>query len=358
MTLTQMHTRSNTLCVMQVALDENGQEHIPEHELVTRRKQFRMKKDKRENKRLKKAQALVDKEKKKEDKQAKKAEKDRKKKEKKEAKEEEKQTKKRGRTAAEKAPRKRSLQQTPEESTGPSTEDVITEVTTEVCEAAVSTSPTTKKAHNRGLRKLRKIRNLPPKKANRGKQTAEQGGTTGGSNKGTGGSDSPKKAHTSSESKKGTKRAAEKLTAKTSKTETVDEKKDQKALKSPKKTKQRKEKKPSEETETPIDPAAKELVASTLKECVSSNCCHPNFEWVEINKNVCELSTYWSRMAVGIKTDPAGGAKKSKEKKPKRTQVAYFSHPTICTYSNLAVAGLYVSCPTCCLQPLDAKLRL
>ena len=81
----------------------------------------------------------------------------------------------------------------------------------------------------------------------------------------------------------------------------------------------------------PVDETVKKLVRHTLDECKATNCCHPSFKWPELGKSV-ELSTYWSRHAVGVKVDQAP------------TKVAYFAMPTTCTYSNLVLAGLFAPC--------------
>ena len=98
-----------------------------------------------------------------------------------------------------------------------------------------------------------------------------------------------------------------------------------------------------------------ELVKSTLKECEASDCTHPSFQWGSFDKSTLELTTYWSRGCCGVKLDrkytPAKGenrasqkvkaTKSQKKRQPTKAQVAYFSCPTPCTYSNVVLANIY-----------------
>ena len=101
-----------------------------------------------------------------------------------------------------------------------------------------------------------------------------------------------------------------------------------------------------------IDENVKNLVRDTLLECQQSECTHPNFEWAEVDPEVYQYSTYWSRMCAGIKIAAKySGTVKQKAKKGRKTncrkgqkmmQVAYFGCSTCCTYSNVALACCFV----------------
>lgn len=88
-----------------------------------------------------------------------------------------------------------------------------------------------------------------------------------------------------------------------------------------------------------IDQDVKDLVKATVKECKQSSCFHPNFKMEELNKLQTQLSVYWTRKTVGVKMN----SKLLKgPQKNKFTQVAYFSSPTPCTYTNIILALKYV----------------
>ena len=100
-----------------------------------------------------------------------------------------------------------------------------------------------------------------------------------------------------------------------------------------------KPKKPSKTT-TPTKTEYVNLVTDVLRTCKSSNCTHPDWETPSFDKQRIQISTYWSRCAVGVKIKRQG--KKSQKGGGKLEQVAYFSCPSWCIYSNMAIAHVYV----------------
>ena len=99
--------------------------------------------------------------------------------------------------------------------------------------------------------------------------------------------------------------------------------------------------------EVEVVPLVKDLVIRCLKECESSHCVHPNFEHPKTD--VSSIMPYWSRKAAGvtIPKELSKSTRKQKEgkiAKSKRSQVAYFSGETPCIYSNILLAGIFVSC--------------
>ena len=91
------------------------------------------------------------------------------------------------------------------------------------------------------------------------------------------------------------------------------------------------------------DDGIKSLIKSTLEECRDTFCVHPKFEWAEVDPTVCQFTTYWSRKSAGIKLCRSYVPWKKGNGKSKLVQVAYFGCDTSCVYSNLALAGLYVT---------------
>lgn len=95
-------------------------------------------------------------------------------------------------------------------------------------------------------------------------------------------------------------------------------------------------------------------ITQTLKECCESQCCHPAWTNLEYDPKVFQVVTYWTRYAVGIKVGKghleAGDGKKatcnSKSKKGgnKWRQVAYFGGSTTCIYSNMLLAYRFAPC--------------
>ena len=376
--------------------EESGQLEIPEHEITTRRKQFRMKKDKREARRQKKEEKDKAKLAKQTDKEQKKADKQKQKEEKAKAKEFAKEEKKKGKAKAKaKAksnPRKRT-RETQDENNEEMNEEMNEDIHEETALAAdahakeipgvlafvPSTDPASLGKHpapgirSRGLSKLRKLKsaNFQGIVAVVGEATdagvaAKQSGTcsdaiptqnedpcstTKGSmsqkKRGKAESGKSKKQLNQSDRSEGKKAVPKSSKASKGKDSTTKKGDDQTTKK--KASRSKKDKEP-----VPVDETVKKLVRHTLDECKATNCCHPSFKWPELGKSV-ELSTYWSRHAVGVKVDQAPtkasakqrgntNQKKQKAKGGCKRQVAYFAMPTTCTYSNLVLAGLFAPC--------------
>ena len=107
--------------------------------------------------------------------------------------------------------------------------------------------------------------------------------------------------------------------------------------------KPKKARKTKEISDVQPDPVITALVKSTLHECRDSKCRHPSFVWADYDKKIFEFSVYWSRQSVGVKLDNSFLPNKTCEKKgPKKSQIAYFGCKSSCTYSNLILANLYV----------------
>ena len=111
-------------------------------------------------------------------------------------------------------------------------------------------------------------------------------------------------------------------------------------------------------------PDAVGLIQGVLTACENSECSHPEWKQLDFDKKVYSVSVYWTRMAVGIKiakaivdklvekrkNKKAGKTSKLSKKaqakqkgKGKWSQVAYFACPTNCFYSNIALAYEYAS---------------
>ena len=93
----------------------------------------------------------------------------------------------------------------------------------------------------------------------------------------------------------------------------------------------------------PVDETVFQSVCDILKECRDSCCTHPSFQKLDYDSKVFQVSTYWTRKAVGVKIAKEFAGSKAKEAKAAFSQVGYFSCRTSCTYTNLALAQLYVS---------------
>lgn len=110
------------------------------------------------------------------------------------------------------------------------------------------------------------------------------------------------------------------------------------------------EKKPKRPTGAgTVDEDAKEKVLAVLRECNESHCTHPSWEPFQ-HDDYFQVSIYWSRQAVGVKvlndTQTKSKGREKSKKKASRKQIAYFSCPTTCTYSNMCLAHLYAPCQT------------
>lgn len=104
-----------------------------------------------------------------------------------------------------------------------------------------------------------------------------------------------------------------------------------------------------------VDPCPKISadVTETLKSCWESSCTHPSWTMTEYDKKVFQVVIYWTRNAVGVKVNKAsleGGASKGcRGKKSKRKasngwqQVGYFSGKTPCIYTNMLLASRFAT---------------
>ena len=353
---------------------------IPDHEIITRRKQFRMKKHKRE----KKAQKKADKQKAQHDK---KTAKDARKQEKQKAKEAAKEAKlaakaaKAEAKAKAKAKGKRSNKGEDHQDEDQGTKKQKEEgdkhqeaATTSPWSTETSPCKSPGKLHSRRLNQLRKLQSKlkeakSPDKTQDANQecedtAAEKTKLTTSNKKGTKGRKQTKKnAFAAGQAKKGQKRKHGKI-CKDDATESMAKKRKtaSKNSKTPSKTKASPSKPPRKPSRTAkpkvtVEPDndIKAQVLGVLQQCRDSNCTHPDFPEIQYCKATFELSKYWSRKVVGVKVNQkyvaCGGrcgstkkAAKSKSKKGGKCQVAYFGCPTICTYSNILLAGLYVAC--------------
>ena len=88
------------------------------------------------------------------------------------------------------------------------------------------------------------------------------------------------------------------------------------------------------------DAAVSDLVLQTLKECKASECTHPSFEKVQAKHSY--VQPYWTRNAAGVLVERDLLPNKKAKGKGK-AQVVYFSSKTTCCYTNLVIAGLWVS---------------
>lgn len=89
-----------------------------------------------------------------------------------------------------------------------------------------------------------------------------------------------------------------------------------------------------------VDQKVKDLVLKTLTECQSSHCTHPSYVAVEVDG--LDNSVYWSRNAVGVTID-RNLLSNPKAKGKGKAQIAYFGGKTPCPYSNMVLAGLFVT---------------
>ena len=335
---------------MQAKLDEFGQIEIPEHEVATRRKQFRMKKRRRDVKQKKKAEKQVEKERKMAEKQAKKdarnlkKQESAKKKQEKQDKKEQKQKDQQAKKEEKKKGQKRktddiNAQEIPVETTTTDAEVNAAEQHAHKPESPSPLKPAGKnrKRKSRGMTRLKKYGaalKVPVKVGGK-----EEGGV-----------EEAQKETEAPKDSKGTKRS---VTCAEKPTKPVKDTKH--AKESPKKKQNKngsKEKTSAKKTKEVVQPDddIKKMVCSTLAECRDSHCCHPKFQWPELDPSKAALSVYWSRSAVGIKVpkENCKGGKKANAKKAKAqkgmSQVAYFGLPTSCTYTNILLAGKWVSC--------------
>lgn len=311
---------------MAMALQETfGHVDIPEHDPITRRKQFRAKKDKAEARRKKKEEKKT--EKKREKKGGKKGDKE----QETESKAEQKTRKKEGKEGKKD---KGSLKTDEEQNQGQEQKKRSQEKTHPGVSAdgGVEEPLKKKKGHGvepgrqkktrgKGLKRLRRANSFHKKHEPAAEGVAAATGD------------------------KGLNKAAGRVKKSKATREETDDKEVQNKRKAKDKgeeNRSRKVAKRSPKVEAPVDDKVKKMVIDILQECRKTHCCHPSFQAYNFNKKAFQVSVYWNRMAVGVKLHKS----KISDHKGKGAfaQVAYFGCPSNCTYSNIALAHLYASC--------------
>lgn len=86
-------------------------------------------------------------------------------------------------------------------------------------------------------------------------------------------------------------------------------------------------------------PKVVQQVKDVIADCKATHCCHPKWKYLEYDSSTFQLSVYWSRNSVGVKVFDG----KTKTKKTKWSQVAYFGCQTDCVYTNMILAYEYVA---------------
>ena len=97
-------------------------------------------------------------------------------------------------------------------------------------------------------------------------------------------------------------------------------------------------------------PEIVDLVRKTLDECTISECSHPDFQPVQFDKKKFQISIYWSRLSVGVKmakwlvdgNQKTGQSSSGNKKANKWNQIAYFGGATPCIYTNICLAHKFV----------------
>lgn len=304
---------------------------VPEHDVVTRRKQFRSKKDKADKKKAKKDE--------------KKAEKDKTK-----QKGDEK-PKKKGRTAKEKQEDQKKTTVKAKDRAGENASPSSSK--TPPASSAASKASPSKSSTAVVSRKMKRLRRMSTAKACMGVKTGTDSEAIVGAEcqevdmqppseaekkKKKKEKKTPKEGNTTKEKKE---RKGKSSTQKASKASKGGKKKgsEEKKKKGPGETKGAKRSKKVKE-EIAVDQKVKDLVLKTLKECQCSHCTHPSYVAVEVDG--LDNSIYWSRKAVGVKID-RHLLSNPKAKGKGKAQIAYFGGKTPCTYSNMVLAGLFVT---------------
>ena len=314
---------------------------VPDHDVVTRRKQFRSKKDKADRKKAKKDQKKAEKDEAKKKGDGKQKKKGRNAKEKLEDQKKTTEKTKKHLRAKDRAGENASHSSS---KTPPASSDVPAPAASKVSPS--KSSPT---------RKMKRLRRMSSAKASMGSKVWTDAEAIQGAEL----EEVEMHPQSNAEKKKKTKKKEEK-TSKAGKT-TRDTKKTkgqsstQKASKASKggKKNDKKDGNPEKKKgsggtkrsrkvkeEFAVDQKVKDLVLKTLKECESSNCTHPSYVAAEVDG--LENSIYWSRKAVGVKID-RNLLSNPKAKGKGKAQIAYFGGKTPCTYSNMVLAGLFVT---------------
>lgn len=354
---------------LQVHLTGKDGVTIPDHEVITRKKQFRMKKEraeKNQDKKLKKKEAKAKKE---EEKLAKKAAREAAKAEKLAAKESK--GRKKGQTAKEKMEKRakgsgkggkgKKAKQTPSSSSG---RKEHVDRTTE--DPAGSVKCKTMKRYRRFVAALKGDAHQPPPneseespmllepkgspKKGKGKKNSKSEKTA----KETKGRRRVGKAKKTGDRKNTTHAKAAKTTAKSSSPESEPKQGRKRGKDEPSKpaaAAKSKTVKPNARKTCEVNEAAKQLALQTLHECKTSNCTHPNFQMPSQVTGV-DFVPYWTRCAVGIKVlrkylpnkKAQSAGKAGKEKGHGKAQIAYFGNSSPCIYASYEMAALWVSC--------------
>ena len=89
-----------------------------------------------------------------------------------------------------------------------------------------------------------------------------------------------------------------------------------------------------------VDSSIKEEVTKVLLECTKSNCCHPSYE--KVKNAAVDLEPYKKRGACGIKVKRSY-FESDKAKGSGKAHVTYFSGKSKCHYTNMILANLWVS---------------
>ncbi len=324
-----------------------GHAEIPDHDPITRRKQFRAKKDRAEQLRQKKTEKKAKKESKKAEKESKKGDK-----------KAEKESKKAGKGEGEeqdqgkdeKKKKKRLQEELPGK--GGHVVEPVPKRQERLGQVYGVEPGHHKKTRGKGLKRLRRA-NAEFKKNNA--PVVEDVATAQAEvpKKGTSEKNRSNKAADKMKTTKATKevkdhKVEDESTSRAENKRKVNNKKEEGLS--------RKVAKRSSKVEAPVDDEVKKNVKGVLQECRKTHCCHPSFEVPKFDKKVFQVSVYWNRKAVGIKLHKS---KVSDHKGSKGTfvQVAYFGCQTNCTYSNIALAHLYVSCSQWLYKFIPSLLR-
>ena len=206
------------------------------------------------------------------------------------------------------------------------------------------------------IKKLAGQKDKKQKTAKKAKAVKEQVGEDKESKKGKKEADLSEKKTAKRERKTGEKKSTGKtITEKTGKAEGKEKKPASK--RQPKGEDETKERRTRRRVQTQedieVNPVVRDLVHSVLVECKSSHCTHPTFEHPNPGNEIYVMP-YWSRNHVGVlvpkcyvknpRRSSSSANPKSKPRKDRGSQVAYFSNETPCGYTNLLLAGAFVSC--------------
>ena len=103
--------------------------------------------------------------------------------------------------------------------------------------------------------------------------------------------------------------------------------------------------------ETEVDESCRDQVLVMLKECATTRCTHPT--WKRIRTKEVDVEPYMTRSACGVKVERRFFKDNKKAQGTGKAHVTYFSGKTHCPYSNHVLGGLWVSR----LHPLSVHLN-